>query len=225
MKRGVKEAATVGTKLRIRRLARRALLLLALPAGLAGCASDGYDSSWINTDADTPIRLRGKSVAVFMLSPSDDVRRAIETMMAGEITKLGANGVPGYTLLTPAQMDDKAIAQRLLEKADITGILVVRAVASEERTRYLPGQSYYNGLGYNALWDYWSISGPAFYEPGAYETDNVFNVESLYFSVADDQLLWGGLSHATSGAGVETMMHKLAKGTVAEMRSSGLLGR
>lgn len=191
---------------------------------LSGCASSSYVSTWADPETDTSLNLAGKSVAVVLLVPSEARRRAVETLVANEVTAMGARGVPGYTLLAGDELEDQDAARAALERAGVAGALVLRPVAEEQQTRYVPGRAYYAGSPYESLWGYWGYGAPMILEPGYYETDQVVFVEALYYSVPDNRLVWGGVSKATSAARLDTTIRALARDTAREMRKAGLLG-
>lgn len=206
--------------------ARLELLGALLTAALltTGCASS-YVSTWADPDPPASLHLSGKPVAVVLLDPSEARRRAGETLVANEVTAMGARGVPGYTLLRVDDLEDRSQAQAALEQAGVAGVLVLRPVDEQQQTRYVPGRAYYAGSPYESLWGYWEFGPPTtIVEPGYYETDQVVFIEALYYSVPDDRLLWGGVSRATSAERLDRTIHALAKDTGREMRKAGLLG-
>jgi len=205
----------------ILRLAAAAALAL-----LAGCSSSGYDSSWTNTAASAePLELEGKPVATFLLAPSEDMRRAVETMMSDQMSARGVEGVPGFTLLTRAQLNDRDLARQRLAQREVAGVLLMRPMGSELRARYVPGRSYYANLGYDTLWSYWGVWGQLTHEPGHYDVDQKIYVETLYYSVPDDMLLWGGVTSVDTQNDLGDTFSKVVMDTGREMRQAGLLPR
>lgn len=196
---------------------------LVVLGALAGCARGGYETSWTNDDAGGPIDLRGQTVATFLVIPSDDWRRAVETMMSERISKRGARGVPGYTVLTRAEMDDLEAARDRLAAQDVEAILVLRPQGSEQQAYYVPGRPYYNDMGYDTLWGYWSVWNGVLFEPGSYEIEQKVFVEALVFSVPRDKLLWGGVTSVNSSTDVGRMFDTLVTDTGHELRRAGIL--
>lgn len=197
--------------------------LMVVASMITGCASS-YVSTWTDPGTPASLHLAGKSVAVVLLVPSEARRRAGETLVANEVTALGARGVPGHTLLRGDDLEDRERARAVLEQAGMAGALVLRPVDEQQQTRYVPGRAYYAGSPYESLWGYWEFGPPTVVEPGYYETDQVVYVEVLYYSVPDNRLLWGGVSKATSAERLDRTIRALAKDTSREMRKAGLLG-
>lgn len=202
----------------------RALTLAALVVALLqGCASGGYESSWTNVDAGGPLNLREDKVATFLVVSSEDRRRVVETLMAEEISSRGVQTVPGFTLLTRTQMADLEQARRTLVDNGIDGVLVFMPVGRELTERYVPGRGYYENLGYDSLWGYWSSWGSMIHEPGHYEVDQTVYLEAMFFSVSRDKLLWGGVTSVSSSSEVGAMFASVVRDTGSEMRKAGLL--
>lgn len=187
-----------------------------------GCAS-GYESSWTNTDPGGPVDLRGQKVATFLVIPSDDRRRVVETLMSESISERGAVGVPGFELLTRPELDDLEAARRKLAADDVTAVLVLRPVGSQEEAFYVPGRPYYNDVGYDSLWGYWTVWDGMLREPGRYEIGEKVYVEALFFSVPRDKLLWGGVTSVSSATETGRMFDTVVRDTGRELRASGLL--
>ncbi len=201
----------------------RAALGVLLLAALAGCAGGGYESSWTNDDVSGPVDLRGQAVATFLVIPSDDWRRAVETMMSERISERGAVGVPGYTLLSHTEMEDLDAARDKLAAQNVAAILVLRPQGSEQQAYYVPGRPYYNDMGYDTLWGYWSVWNDVLFEPGSYEIEQKVYVEALVFSVPQDKLLWGGVTSVNSSTDVGRMFDALVTDTGHELRRAGIL--
>jgi hypothetical protein len=199
------------------------LPILALSMLVGGCAGSSYVSSWTSPDLSQPLQLQEAEIAVFLLAPSEATRRALETMLAQEIDATGARGVPGHTLVSAGELEDRAAVRAALAEAGVQGALVVRPVGARERTRYVPGRTYYAGSPYSSFSGYWGYGAPMVMEPGHYETERSLFVEALYFAVQDGELLWGGVSETTRPDDLERTLRMMAEDTVAEMRKTGLL--
>lgn len=195
---------------------------MALSLSLAGCATS-YESSWSDAERMDPLDLQGKRIATFLLVPSEDRRRAVETLLAQSISERGPAGVPGHQVLSRSQMDDPRAARERLADQDVEGVLLMRPIGQSQESRYVPGRSYYANQGYDSLWGYWSVWGQMTHEPGHYEIDQKVLVEALYFSVPDDRLLWGGVTEVNGNTDVGRMFRRVVSDTAREMQRAGLL--
>jgi len=114
--------------LRISRVVAVALLVLGL--GL-GCASTHFVSTWTDPSLEGPVSLTGKRVATFLLSDEESTRRMVEDILAGEVTSHGAEGVPGFTLMSADEALDQDWVRERLNAEGIEGAVIMRLIGRE----------------------------------------------------------------------------------------------
>ena len=108
-------------------ISKASLVLAIVLAGLAGCASTSFVSTW-KEPLDGPMEFRGKRVAAIVIHPDAALRRGAENELAKEISKRGAQGVAAYTLYEGEPPQDEAAARKLLQDAGIDGAVVMHPV-------------------------------------------------------------------------------------------------
>jgi hypothetical protein len=209
-----------GYMLRISRAVAVALLVLGL--GL-GCASTHFVSTWTDPSLDGPVSLAGKKVATFLLSDEESTRRLVEDILAGEVTSHGAEGVPGFTLMSADEAMDQDWVKEKLSAEGIEGAVIMRLIGRETETRFVPGATTYAPAHYSSMWGYWGPSWTVVHEPGYLETDVIVSIETLVYSVTQDKLLWAGVSETMNPSHVQSLVIELAAVAADEMRKSGLL--
>lgn len=196
--------------------------LALLAALLAGCSTTRFVSTWKEPSAGAG-SLVGQKVATFVLSPRTPVRRPAEELLAREISARGATGVAGYTLLPGEQARDQEKAKRVLQDNDFGYALVLRAVDKEHEERYVPGETWHSPVVYRSWGGYWRYGWTAVHEPGYMTTDTVYTVETLLYSLEDEELIWAGRSETTNPGDLETFISDYAAAVDDELRKSGLL--
>jgi hypothetical protein len=206
--------------LRVSRIVAVALLVLGL--GL-GCASTHFVSTWTDPSLDGPISLAGKKVATFLLSDEESTRRMVEEIMAGEVTSHGAEGIPGFSLMSSEEAMDQDWVKERLSAEGIEGAVIMRVTGRETETRYVAGSTYYAPAHYSSMWGYWGPSWSMVHDPGYLETDVIVSVETLVYSVTQDKLLWGGVSETFNPSDMHSFIIELSAVAADEMRKSGLL--
>ncbi|MCK4510226.1 hypothetical protein KAW64_00720, partial [bacterium] len=152
--------------LRISRVVAVALLVLGL--GL-GCSSTHFVSTWTDPSLEGPVSLTGRRVATFLLADEESTRRAVEEILAGEVTSHGAEGIPGFTLMSSEEAMDQDWAKQQLNAEGIEGAVIMRVIGRETETRYVPGSTYYGPAHYSSMWGYWGPSWNVVHEPGYLE--------------------------------------------------------
>jgi hypothetical protein len=195
---------------------------LALALLQLACSSTTFQSTWRSPQA-RPLQLSGRKVVAVFMSKDPVRRRRAEDAMAREITARGAQGVPGYTVIADDEIKDEEAARRKLEPLGFSGVVVMRVVGRETQYTYEPG--YWEGFPhYRRFWGgYWGWGWGQVYQPGYLTADQVVKVETLVYSLEQDQLVWAGVSKTFNPSDLDSFIAELAKAVTKEMKSSGLL--
>jgi hypothetical protein len=180
---------------------------------LSGCASTTFKSTWSDPQAE-PIRFQ-RTLAVFM-SPNEGVRRASEDRLVQLIGP--ARSAASYTLLSREDLEDKERAKEKVRAAGFDGAVVMRVIGERQEVTYEP-PTYYRGYwgGYHARG--WGTV----YDPGYMRTDTIVSVETNVYSLAEDKLLWSGVSETFDPRDTVNMVNEIAEAAAKRMRERGLL--
>ena len=180
---------------------------------LTGCASTQMQSTWTNPEAQ-PIRF-DKTLAVFM-SPQEGVRRAAEDRLVERIGP--ARSAASYTVLSAAELNDVEAAKQKVRAAGFDGAVVMRVIGTRQEQTYVPPAYYGRHWG-----GYWSRGWREVYEPGYLRTDTFVRVETNVYSLADDKLIWSGISETFDPTETTRMVDEVADAAAEEMTRRGLL--
>ena len=195
----------------------KAALVAAIAMTLASCASTSLQSTWKDPTA-APLNLKGKKVVALVVTDEEALRYATEEEAAREITVHGAVGVPAYRLLPQAQIRDKERARAIFEREGIEAVVVVRQVAKEKA---LSG-SFWGGPSHSSLWGP-GLWGGGFGGDGYLRTDTILIVETLVYSLQQNQLVWASQSQTMNPTQVGSFVRELSKTLGTEMEKQGLL--
>ena len=145
--------------------------------------------------------------------------------MAREISARGAQGVPAYTVLSDEEVKDQEAARAKLDKLGFGGVVVMRVVGRETQYSYEPAAVWARPH-YRHFWGgYWRWGWDAVYEPAYLQADTVVKVETLVYSLVQDQLVWAGVSRTVDPAHIEDFIGELAQAVTKQMEKDGLLKR
>ena len=188
------------------------------------CATTTFQSTWRSPDA-RPIRLAGKKVVAIFMSRSPEARRRAEDAMAREISARGGQGVPAYTVLSDAEVKDQDAARAKVEGLGFSGTVVMRVVGRETQYSYEPGAVWVRPY-YRSFWGgYWRYGWGAVAEPGYLTVDKIVKVETLVYSLEQDQLVWAGVSRTIDPAQIESFISELAQAVTKRMEQEGVFAR
>ncbi len=194
-----------------------------LTATLATAASTTFVSIWKNPMAG-PIDVTSVKVATFVVSSDDTLRLGPEETLAAELRSRGMDAVAGYTVLPGELAKDTEKAKEFLKNTGITGAILMRVVGYEKETRrQAVTTSTYTTTYYSTFWGYWNQSWTTVYEIGSQKSPRRVAIETLIYSVEQDQLIWAGESESTDPKDVRAFAKQLVDAIGEEMRKAGLI--
>jgi hypothetical protein len=200
--------------------------LLLLGAMLSACASTKFISTWKSPSA-APVEVKGAKVAAVVMTRDDGSRRKAEDLLAREISARGAQGVPMYTILPQATLDDEPAARAALDAAQVEGLIVMRPVGVKTDTvEPLP----YTGTVYDGYWGgYYAYGWASPWGMGTTSSDaysyTTLSVETLVYSLKQNKLLWAGVSETINPSNLEKLMEELGVEINKELNDRGLVVR
>lgn len=187
------------------------LLCIAVALGFAGCggSSTTIEESW-KAPSVAPSRLR--NVVTVCISRDGAMRRVVEDAMAQRLAHLGVRAVPVYSVLSDDDdLKDRDRAKAKLMASGYDGVVALRIVGKETKIVATP-PTYY---GYWTFDSYWGMAWPGVYDPGYLTTETVVRVETKVFSLADNKLVWEGLSKTVDPNTIRSVIDDVTK-VVAE---------
>jgi hypothetical protein len=202
----------------------RWLVVAAAVAALAplACTTTTFQSTWRAPEAK-PLQMKGAKVVGVFLSKSAAVRRKGEDAMARELTARGAQGVPAYSVLTDDEAKDPEAAKAKLDSLGFSGAIVMRVVGRKTDIQYTPG--VWVGPRYRHFWGYWRWGWGSVWEPQYLRAERVVKVETLVYSITQDELVWAGVSKTVDAGKVDDLVSDLAQALSKQLEKEGLLPR
>ena len=169
------------------------LVLAAVLAALAGCASTQITSAWHDEDlARVPFR----KVLVAFQHPDRGLREAVERRMAADIR----NAVPAHAILSHEELRDIDKVKARMREQGFDSAVVMRLEAVDREVSYVPGRVYAVPAWYQGFYGYWGHGWRAVYEPGYYHTNRVVHMTTNVYSIPDDKLVWSSRSETFNPA-------------------------
>ncbi len=177
--------------------------------------STAFQDTWKNPDT-APLKF--KKVLVLMISPDESVRQAVENRMAAKIKR--GEGIPSHTILTKQEIDSVALAKAKVKELGIDGAVTLQAIHASEKTNYVSRRYYPDPY---AFWNYYSYAWPMVYESGFVETTRILQVETKIFSLADEKMVWAGISETSDPSGLRQVVDDVAEAAARELKKQGLI--
>lgn len=175
---------------------------------LAGCSSTTMQSSWKAPGA-TYTKEQFKKVMVVALFKDETTRRIAEDKIAAKNPTFRAS----YMNLGKDQQNlDEAAFKEVVKKDGYDGVLTVHLIDIQSSTSYVPGTyqgGYYGWYGRNY---------GGFYSPGYYTEDKNYIVETNFFSVSQDKLLWSGVTSTLNPVDINRTIDEIWDAVIARMK-------
>lgn len=196
--------------------------LLAITAAtlLAGCASTRITSAWRDTEyTGAPF----KKIVVVGVSNEVAARRVFEDDFAKALNDAGIEAVAGYRLLPDNPQRSVEAMREAVAKSRADGILVARALRTEQKTQYTPGTvTMMPAYGYRSFWGFYG-SAAMVTEPRIYQYD-VVTIETQLWPAADEgKVIWSALSESTDPESAKKVAAELAKLVIGALREQKLV--
>lgn len=199
------------TKLRILRFVALSVIFV----GLAACAGSEITDSWSDPSAG-PIKF--KKVIVFFFSKETAVRRAAENELVRQIDNTEA--VAAYNLIPETEFEDLGKVEGTVKSKGFDGAIIMRLLGVETQKSWVRGHYPREYYSFDRYYGYaWNRA----YDPGYLRTDRLLRVETNVYSIADNKLIWTGISETFNPENTVKLVADVARAVAKDLESKGLL--
>ena len=204
---------------------RRALILSVLTiltAGLMAAEDPKFTSTWKWMDAKS-VSFAGSKVAALVITKDDSLRMSGEEALVRELNARGLQGVATFRIVPRPELEAAEKAKVWYDKAAVEGVVALRPVSSEKVKSY--SSAVWTSAPYGSFWSYYPYGWSTLYIPASTREDTVVGVETLVFSVKQNQLLWAGMSETKNPKNLQQFVKDLVVEAVKEMQKQGLIAK
>ena len=201
-------------------------LLFALM--FSGCGpSQKITNSWINPEARSNDPY--KSIFVIVISQSTGTSFSIEDRMAATIAARGQKVVVSSSVFPPnLSISENFTREQMAEAIKRTGcdaVFVIALLDVKTEEYYQPGSSYYpmNYGMYGSYYGYYNHYYPQVYSPGYYTSDKTYYIETNFYELEEDQLLWSIQSEAYNPSSLDSWFDRYSYDLITELKKEGLI--
>jgi hypothetical protein len=152
-----------------------------------------------------------KKIAVIVVSKDAAARSTVENRIVNDLKNNGIDALSSLSFLPPnaskSDWETKKIAEKLIELG-ADGAISVSLISSNDKTEYVPSQSYMYPNGYYRYGSYVYRNYGNVYSPGYYEKQTEYLIESRLYDVTivsnkDKALIWMGQSSLVSPSNIK----------------------
>jgi len=188
------------------------LAFLAAALALGGCATTGLSDSWIDPSVQTLPRYQKVFVAYLGSDPS--VQRVAEDALAKHLRAPHVERC--YVVLPDARAMDSADLREHLRKEGFEAAVLMRVTGVDQEVSWT-SSSY--PTAYRSFGGYWGWT----HETGSLRTDEIVNVETNLYSLADDKLLYAARSETFNPDSTKQLIDEIAAEIADDLAKKGVL--
>lgn len=196
-------------------------LLFALLLGtLNACNSTKITSSWRDPDIQLQAGDWKKVLVVALLRNETNRRRAEDEM----VTYLHGKGITSYSYLDEnINPKDEEVLRSKIKRDGFDAAITMRLIDVDKERVYTPGEHYLYPVYYGNFSHYYYRSWAYYSTPGYYTMTKKFIVEVIIYSIADDKIIWSGITETYNPEGVEKLTDEIACTVRKKMRKEGFI--
>lgn len=197
---------------------------------MAGCSpATQITGTWSDPQAQN---INYDNVLVFAMTDRVNIKESVENALAEELRAQGVNVTTSLEQFPPrfreGMVESKDEMMEFINQNRYDGIITVAVVDEETETRYVPGGAGYAPMGrfgyYGGFWPYYSHWGPM-YQPGYYEEDRVYFLETNLYDAETEQLVWSAQSETTNPRELDNFANQFSEVIVDEMTDRNLFSQ
>jgi hypothetical protein len=167
--------------------------------------------------------------AYLSLRTHSENHQLVEDRMAGIIASRGQKYVvsssvfpPGISISENFSREEMAAA---IKRTGCDAVFVIALLDVLSIETYQPGRAYYPmsyGM-YGSYYGYYNHYHPMVYSPGYYTSDNTYYIETNFYDLEADELLWSIQSEAYNPSSLDSWFDKYSYDLLKELENEGLL--
>jgi hypothetical protein len=204
----------------IRRLIGLTTIFFLLLTGYA--FSTKIKSAWKAPDA-TPESFQYKKALVAAIIKDKFIRKVAEDKAVKMIKTNGKDAVPSYLVFGETEVKDKDQAKTLIEGQGFDAAIVMKYVSSTDDIKYEDEEDDEIFYPYNQFWGYYSYGWGAVYNATADIDDLRVLIETRFYSLKDDKLIWAGVSETKDPKNPAKIVGEIAEETTKYLQKQGLM--
>jgi hypothetical protein len=204
------------------------ILLFALTLSACG-PTQQITNSWIAPDpgGNAPY----KSIFVMALTQIQGNSFSVEDRMAGVIASRGQKVVVSSAVFPPSFSNSENFTQEdmaaAIKRTGCDAVFVIAVLDVHSVESYQPGRAYYPmsyGM-YGSYYGYYNHYYPQIYSPGYYTTDKTYYIETNFYDLEQDRLLWSIQSEAYNPTSIDSWFDKYSRDLLNELKAEGLISQ
>jgi hypothetical protein len=202
-------------------------LLLAVIC-FAGCSpTQKITGSWVNREAlpKGPY----KSIFLIVISQNNSANKSVEDLLAKRIESRGPKAVKSSDFFPLNITSTKRVSKEQMDaailKSGCDAVMTVALLDVKTVQHYTPGTAYYPmsyGF-YGSYYGYYNYYYPQVYSPGYYTSERVYYLESNFYDMTSDKLIWSVQSETYEPTSLKSWFQSYSYMLINHLKKEGLI--
>jgi len=204
------------------------LFFLIFALSFSACRpSQKITNSWINPEATK--KSPYESIFIILLSQSKETSFSVEDRIASLVAARGQKFVISSAVFPPnISISENFTREQMADAIKKTGcdaVFVIALLDVKSVESYHPGVAYapMNYNMYSSYYGYYNYYYPQVYSSGYYSSDKTYYIESNFYDLEDDSLLWSIQSEAYNPSNLDDWFDRYSNDLLNELKTEGLI--
>ncbi|HEX5002137.1 MAG TPA: hypothetical protein VFW78_06550 [Bacteroidia bacterium] len=167
---------------------------------------------------------------IFAITSNLSVQSAMESEMAAAAAQRGLGAVKSADVMPATFRTTGKISREELKKIitdnGCDGVVTFTVLDQKEKTRYVPGTASYAPMGYgmyDPFYGYYNYYQPTVYTPGYYTTDKVYFLESNFYDVETESMLWSVQSESVNPDNIKSFSKQYVHTLLSSLKKNNII--
>jgi hypothetical protein len=191
---------------------KKMLIVICIIA--ASCSSTvKIVQSWKAPDSSyTPVQFQ--KVLIIVLGKDEAFRSNAEDKIAS-----GSSTFHASHLLFPNKqiIGEEGRFKNVIKENGFDGVVTLRLLGKDKENTWVAG-NYTAGF-----WAFRNNVYPAYYQPGYFDENTSYTIETTVFSMNQDKLLWSGITAGTNPSSLKRTIDEVLKEVIRQMKKDNFL--
>jgi hypothetical protein len=204
-------------------MSRRLRLFLCAVLGVAaGCStSSTLVQRWSDANYSGT---KGQKMMIMALGPNERNRNMWEEVFSSALTAVKVQPVRGSTALPSGAEADEPTLKQAIKDSGVKLVAVTRLVDVEKEQVYVPGSTYYTPApSYYGMYGYYNYGYGMVNEPGYYQENKIYKLETNVYDVQTEKLVWSGLTETVNPETAADGANSVVQVVIGDMIASKII--
>jgi hypothetical protein len=164
-----------------------------------------------------------KKLFVIGVGENEGARRLFEDTFAKALAREGTSAQASWGLLPQSTQLTEEQVRGAVEGGNFDSVLVSRLLSVDQNQEYVPPSAHTVPTSYHGYYGYYGTSYDVVHEPGYFETNTTFRLETNLYAVPGGALVWSGQSETLNPESLTDVIDSMTTAVAKKLREEKLI--